>query len=158
VFVLAGRNRRPLAYLRALSRLVRDRGEEVVHAHGNSATLAVELLAAKRGGAKVRLPHSHNTTCSMKLADRLLRGVFDRLSTGAVACSSAAGDWLFPKRPYEVLNNAIDAEHFRFSEAARAEMRSRLGVLPEEVLFLQVGAVQCAEESGVSDRGVSVAA
>ena len=65
VFVLAGRNRRPLAYLRRLSKLVREREIEVLHAHGNSATLAAELIEAKRGGARVRMPHSHNTTCTM---------------------------------------------------------------------------------------------
>lgn len=139
VFVLPGRNKRPLAYMRALTKIVSARGEEIMHAHGNSATLAAELLAAKRGGASIRLPHSHNTTCKMKLADRLLRGAFYRLSTGAVACSAAAGDWLFPDRPREVLNNAVDAERFRYNEAARVRTRESLGIAPEEFVFLHVG-------------------
>ena len=90
VFVLAGRNRRPLAYVRRLSKLVREREIEILHAHGNSATLAVELIAAKRGGARVRMPHSHNTTCTMKTTDKLLRGIFYRTSTDNLACSAAA--------------------------------------------------------------------
>ncbi|MEA4870305.1 MAG: glycosyltransferase [Christensenella sp.] len=140
VFILGGRNRRPLRYWNKLSRIIRERGEEIVHAHGNSATLYLEMMAAKRGGAKHRLPHSHNTTCKMKTADRLLRGVFYRSYTHAVACSAAAGEWLYPGRPYDVLNNAIDADAFRFHAATRREMRERLGLQPEETVFLHVGA------------------
>ena len=140
VFVLSGRNRHPFGYIRALSRIVRARGIEIVHAHGNSATLAAELIAAKRGGANVRMPHSHNTTCNMKLADRLLRGVFYRTATHNVACSVAAGDWLYPKRAFTVLNNAIDAERFRFSDLQRAETRERLGIAPEAFIFMHIGA------------------
>lgn len=140
VFVLPGRNRHPLAYIRALTKIIRARKIEIVHAHGNSATLAAELLAAKRGGATIRMPHSHNTTCNMKTVDKLLRGAFYRLSTHNIACSAAAGAWLYPKHPYTVLNNAIDTPRFRFSEELRVQTREQLGFLPEEQVFLHIGA------------------
>ncbi len=140
VFVLPGRNRHPLRYIRQLTALVREREIEIVHAHGNSATLAAELLAAKRGGARVRMPHSHNTTCNMKVIDKLLRGIFYRTSTQNIACSVAAGEWLFPNRPYTVLNNAIDTLRFRFSAAKREEMREQLGLSRDEIVFLHIGA------------------
>ena len=140
VFVLSGRNRNPFGYIRALSRFVRARGEEIVHAHGNSATLYVEMRAAKSGGAAISLPHSHNTTCKMKTADRLLRGLFYGSYTQAMACSQAAGEWLYPNRPFTVLNNAIDTERFRFDPDARRKMRSQLGVAPDGNVFLHVGA------------------
>ncbi len=140
VFVLPGRNRHPFSYIRKLSRIIRERRIEIVHAHGNSATLAAEMIAAKRGGARVRMPHSHNTTCSMKVADKLLRGVFYRTSTDNIACSFAAGDWLYPKRKYTVLNNAIDAEKFRYSQTIREETREQLSIAPEEFVLLHIGA------------------
>ncbi len=140
VFVLGGRNRNPVAYVRSLSRLVRRREEEIVHAHGNSATLYVEMFAGRRGGAKATIPHSHNTTCRMKLADRLLRNRFYRSYTQAVACSAAAGEWLYPERPYRVLNNAVDTRRFRFDPDVRNELRKRLGIATEDFAFLHVGA------------------
>ena len=140
VFVLAGRNRHPFSYIGKLTRIVREREIEIVHAHGNSATLAAEMIAAKRGGARVRMPHSHNTTCNMKLADKLLRGSFYRLSTDNIACSAAAGEWLFPSRGYTVLNNAIDAEKFRFSLQLREEKREQLGLTPDAFVYLHIGA------------------
>ncbi|MEZ4508378.1 MAG: glycosyltransferase [Eubacteriales bacterium] len=140
VFVLGGRNRNPIGYIRALGRIVRAREEEIVHAHGNSATLYVEMRAAKSGGAPISLPHSHNTTCKMKAADRLLRGLFDRSYTQAIACSRAAGEWLYHGRPFTVLNNAIDAERFRYNSDMRFEIRRQLGVATNEYVFLHVGA------------------
>ena len=140
VHVLLGRNRHPFSYIEKLSCIIRERGIEIVHAHGNSATLATEMIAAKRGGARVRMPHSHNTTCNMKTVDKLLRGIFYCLSTDNIACSAAAGEWLFPKRGYTVLNNAIDAEKFRFSQAKREETREQQGLAPDEFVFLHIGA------------------
>lgn len=140
VFVLSNRNRRPFSYMRALQKIIRDRQIEIVHAHGNSATLAAEMIAAKRGGARVRMPHSHNTTCNMKIADKLLRGVFYKTSTHQIACSAAAGEWLYPGHPYTVLNNAIDAQRFAFSKQLRDEAREALGTGPAERVFLHIGA------------------
>lgn len=140
VFVLSGRNRHPLRYMRQLTKLVREREIEIVHAHGNSATLTAELLAAKRGGVRVRMPHSHNTTCNMKAIDRLLRGVFYKTATDNIACSFAAGEWLYPKYPYTVLNNAIDSERFRFSAEQRHETREQLGFSQDAFVYLHVGA------------------
>ena len=48
VFVLGGRNRHPLSYIRKLAALVREREIEILHAHGNSATLAADNPAACR--------------------------------------------------------------------------------------------------------------
>jgi glycosyltransferase involved in cell wall biosynthesis len=140
IFVLSGRNRHPLRYIRALTKLVREREIEIVHAHGNSATLTAELIAGKRGGARVRMPHSHNTTCNMKAIDKLLRGIFYRTATDNIACSVAAGEWLYPNHPYMVLNNAINTEHFRFLAAQRQETREQFGLVKDAFVYLHVGA------------------
>ena len=126
--VITCRNRRPLRYLLALSRLIRAEGYQVVHAHGNSCTLATEMLAARLGGAKVRCAHSHNTKCGSPRVHRLLRGPFDRLVTHGFACGEAAGRWLFGKRPFTVLNNGTDAAAYRFDPAAREACRAELGI------------------------------
>ncbi len=140
VFVLGGRNRNPLVYMKILAGIVRSREIDVLHAHGNSATLFTEMHAGLRGGANVRLAHSHNTTCKMKLADSLLRNAFYRSYTGAIACSKAAGDWLFPNRPFTVLNNAVETERYRYSDALRAETRAALGILKDSLVLLHAGA------------------
>lgn len=139
VFVLGGRNSEPSGYVHKLAILVSERGEQVVHAHGNSATLAFEMIAARMGGAKVRIPHSHNTTCKMKLADSLLRGLFYRSYTDAMACGDAAGKWLYGGRPFTVLNNAVPAEKYHFEESKRAFSRGEYGLEPEAFVICHVG-------------------
>lgn len=128
LYVIPGRNRRPLRYVWKLARLIRKNGYQVVHAHGNSCTLAVELLAAWLGGAKVRCPHSHNTTCTAPRANRLLRPLFERLYTHGFACGEAAGRWLFRDRPFEVLKNGIDAAQYAFDADTRRVYREKLGL------------------------------
>ena len=128
LYVIPGRNRRPLRYVWKLARLIRKNGYQVVHAHGNSCTLAVELLAAWLGGAKVRCPHSHNTTCTAPRANRLLRPLFERLYTHGFACGEAAGRWLYGDKPFTVLNNGANAAKYGFNAAWRAEYRDKLGI------------------------------
>ena len=126
--VIENRNRRPLRYLVRLARLIRREGYDVVHAHGNSCTLAVEMLAARLGGAKVRCAHSHNTRCSSTRVNNLLRPAFMGNYTHAFACGDAAGRWLFGDRPFTVLNNGVDTARFAFRGDCRAEYRCALGV------------------------------
>ena len=49
LFVAPSRLLRPVRYVRFLARLIRENGYAIVHAHGNSCTLAIDLLAAKLG-------------------------------------------------------------------------------------------------------------
>lgn len=126
VFVLPNRNRNPVSYARALKNLIQQNGYDLIHAHGNSATLYVEMLAARLAGVGVRIAHSHNTACKKKLADKLLRPFFYTSYTHAMACGSEAGEWLFPGRPFTVIQNAVDPAVFAFDPQLRAQVRTDL--------------------------------
>ncbi len=139
VFVLPYRNRNPLGYVHALSKIVRGRGEQVVHAHGNSATLYTEMLASRQGGARVRIAHSHNTSCRMQLADRLLRPAFRGSYTHAMACGEDAGEWLFGDAPFTVLPNAVRAERFRFDAGKRDAARERFEIGKDAFVVCHIG-------------------
>lgn len=124
----SNRNKKPFAYVRELKKLIRDGGYDIVHAHGNSATLFMEMLSAKLAGVRVRIAHSHNTTCKHKALDTLLRLPFYATYTHALACSEAAGRWLFGRRAFTVIKNGIDVERYAFNEHVREEMRAKLGL------------------------------
>lgn len=123
VFIAPHRLKHPLKYIRYVSKLVREREYSIVHCHGNSCTLVIDLLATKLGGAKVRIAHSHNSRCLYAALHRLLRLPFDRLYTHAMACGDEAGRWLFGKKPFTVVRNAIDARAFAYDESIRAALR-----------------------------------
>lgn len=134
----ASRKTQKLRYWMELRRLIRKNRYDAVHCHGNSATLAMELLAAKLAGCRVRIAHSHNTTCNYKNLDRRLRPLFYRLYTHAVACGTDAGNWLFPGRPFRVFFNGVDLCAFRFDPAVREKMRASL-LLGDALVLGHVG-------------------
>ena len=107
---------------------------DIVHVHANSATATVELKAAEAAGVKKRIIHIHNTTCSHMRLHKALKPVFDRTYTDAIACSKAAGEWIFPENNFLILNNAIDLCRYGFSEKNRQIVRSELGIGDELVI------------------------
>ncbi len=128
IIELPDRRKTPLKYFLALVKCIRKNGIDVMHANGNSATLAIEMLAGKLGGCKKRIAHSHNTQCEQVKADKLLRPLFYFLYTDAVACGDSAGKWLFRKRPYTIINNGRKLQAYSYAPDKRAEMREELHI------------------------------
>jgi glycosyltransferase involved in cell wall biosynthesis len=125
IYKITHRNRNPIAYIEKLSRLIRQNNYDIIHAHGNSCTLALEMYAAKKAGAKVRISHSHNSTCKYKLVHKLLRKPFDSLYTQAYACGQKAGEWLYAGKKFEIIKNGIEIDTFRFNKGIREEYREK---------------------------------
>lgn len=119
-------------YAYRLSEIAKD--YNAIHVHGNSATLAIDLLAAKMGGIRHRIAHSHNTSCKMVVADKLLRPLFYKLCNGRLACGKDAGKWLYGYRTFQIVQNGINTYRFRFDETKRAAIRKTLGWEDKKVI------------------------
>ncbi len=111
---------------------------DIIQVHGSSSIMAIELLAAKLCGCKVRIAHSHNTTCDHKLFHYALLPLFRLLYTDAFACGQMAGKWLFGKKDYTVIPNGRSIQKFRYSAQARAAMRAWYG-LEDQIVIGHVG-------------------
>lgn len=99
---------------------------KIIHCQ-NEAMGFPALYAAKKCGIPVRIAHSHNTVTRkdfkwpIKIVYKyLLRTV----ATDYVACSHAAGKYLFGK-DVKVINNAIDSQKFIFNEKVRKDTRKQ---------------------------------
>lgn len=121
-----------LDYILKLAKCAKD--YDVVHVHGNSSSMVFEMLAAKLAGVKKRIAHSHNTTCSSPMLDKMLRPLFYALCNCRLACGEAAGKWLFGNRDFLVINNGIDTESYRFRNEIRVKEREKLGLSDEFVI------------------------
>lgn len=121
------RSKKPLRYMKWLTRLMREHKYDVVHVHGNSGTTYIEMRAAKKAGIPARVVHSHNTSTKFPLAHKVLKPLLNRTLTRAVACSEKAGEWLF-SGDFIVLRNAIKIERFVYSSKTRDEYRKRMGL------------------------------
>lgn len=117
-----------ITYFYKLLELLKNNEYDVIHNHGNSATMAVEMLAAKIAGVPVRIVHSHNTTCQHKYFDKLLRPVLYGCSTHRLACGDDAGRWLYGKRTFSVVNNGIDLSKFDYDSDERKRIRNECGI------------------------------
>lgn len=139
VFRLEYRDSSPAKYLLNLSKLIRKGKYDIVHAHGNSATLAFETLAAFLGGCKVRIIHSRNSSCEHVKVDKMLRPLMYATYTDGFACGQKAGEWLFGKRPFTIMNNGKDINRFLFNKDKREEFRKKLNAKDGEILLGHVG-------------------
>ena len=115
----------------------------IVHSHMNALSVFV-LGQAKKAGVPVRIAHSHSTwgkgEAKKNAAKAVLRPLANKYPTERLACSRAAGEWLFGKgAPFEIMYNAIDLDRFWFSEPARARARAGLGLVGDAFVIGHVG-------------------
>ncbi|WEG13387.1 glycosyltransferase family 1 protein [Pullulanibacillus sp. KACC 23026] len=128
------RSKNVFVYFVELIRLMYKGKYDLVHIHGSSSLMSIELLAAKLSGIEVRIAHSHNTTCEHKLINKLLYPFFLFLTTYRVACGIDAGRWLFKKHDFTVIRNGIDFRDFKFDKEKRKKVRAELGIENKRVI------------------------
>lgn len=133
------RRKSVLKYVMSLQKIIREGDYEVVHIHGNSRTVTLDLFGAWLGGAKVRIAHSHNTSCNHPIVHRILKVPFELLCNGRLACSESAGYWLFEQKSFTVLRNAIDVGKYRFSKQQRDAVRQKLNLTDDDYVIGHVG-------------------
>ena len=122
---IENRKQNPVLYVFKLAKIVYKEKYNIVHAHGNSATLVFDMLGAFLGKCKVRIAHCHSTQCGNRVADGMLRPFFNILYTCGVACGKSAGEWLFPKRNYQVLPNGRDLLLYKYNAEFRYKIREK---------------------------------
>ncbi len=115
-------------YAHHLFSLLRNKRYDVVHAHGSSSVMGMELRLAQLAGVGARIAHSHNTRSDNPKRDKLFRPLFRRSWTTALACGIDAGRWLFEGAPFEIVHNGIETGRFAFDPTLRRKMRERLGL------------------------------
>lgn len=117
---------------------------KIIHGHFFSIA-AVYFRVAKRYNC-VTVSHSHcieDNTGSFhdrvihRLKKPYLRAI-EKVSDYCFACSKDAGEWLYRKKPFTVLNNAVDAAKFAFDSQIREQMRLSLGLTDDEIMFCVV--------------------
>ncbi len=133
------RKKNPVRYFGKLIYLIKKKKYDIVHVHGSSSLMVIELLAAKLAGCKVRIAHSHNTNCEHTKTDKLLRPLFMYLYTHAFACGKDAGYWLFGKKDFTILPNGRNLDLFAFSDDDRKSVRQEWNVDEDTLVIGHVG-------------------
>lgn len=139
IIELPYRKQNPREYYRKLFYLLKQEKPNVVHIHGNSATMALDLLVAKLAGVPIRLPHCHNTKCDNERINILLRPLLYCTMTEGLACGEDAGKWLYKNRKFKIIKNGRKIENFLFDEKLRNAYRSKLNIENTTVAVGHVG-------------------
>lgn len=132
------RQQRPIKYIKLLRKILEQEKYDIIHVHGSSSIISLELYAAKKAGCKNRIVHSHNTTTDHKIIHKILYPYFKRNYTCALACGKEAGKWLFKKEKFEVIQNGQEISKFEFNKSKREEIRKKYNI-EDKIVIGHVG-------------------
>jgi glycosyltransferase involved in cell wall biosynthesis len=118
VFLLPRMTRHPIGNLSTLKKIIAKGQYDIVIRHTANALVAPQLLVARLQGA-ITICHSHNETDPKKFAHFLGRLLLLPSTNVRLACSENAGKWMYGRKSFEVINNAIDLEKFSYSTDKR---------------------------------------
>lgn len=144
---MPGLAKRFLHGIRTWRRMLFSGDVDVVHVNAmNGMTLAYAAVA-KSCGVPIRVVHAHNSDFGpgARLVKRIFHGLgkvlWGKAATKRLACSDAAGTYLFGHRGFEFVPNGIDVMRFAFDADARSKVRRDLGIAPDTLVVGGIGRI-----------------
>ena len=131
-----------------IKRVLKENAYDIVHSHMDAAGYFF-LKEAKKAGVPLCISHSHSTGLSIERIKGIKKGYYSFLLNYArkripsvtdirIACSMEAGKWLFGKKDFTVLYNAIDIGKFRYRLKVWERLRRELHI-SNDIVFGHVG-------------------
>ena len=139
IWELSSRKQESKRYYWGLWQVLKKEKFDIVHVHGNSATMTAELFLAWLSKTHIRVAHSHNTTCSNLKIHNMLYPVFSLLYTAGFACSEAAGKWLFRDKMFTIIPNGFNTEKFIFNRKDRCVIREEQHIKGTDFVIGHIG-------------------
>ena len=103
-----------------------------IHYNVNKFTPVYRYIeAAKKIGIPIRVIHSHNSgnmnksSIKAKVYNVYVKSRLRWTSTDLIACSKLAGRWNFGRMNFEVINNSIDVEKYKYNKIMRNIIREK---------------------------------
>ena len=119
------------AYLKKINDFFSTNYFDVVHCHAANYG-AFFMYYAKKYNVSLRIIHSHANRSADKVSHAIrnsfLIPIAVKNSNKYIACSNDAGKFMFKKKKYSILNNAINLEKFKFNFEDRNEIRNQLNL------------------------------
>ena len=138
VYLAPRKMRHPIKNYFAIRRIVKNGKYNVVVRHSDNAFPVVDLMAARSGGAKRRIYQSHSSNTQLVGLHRFFRHFMGIVPTDRFACSENAGRWMYGKRDFKVVKNAIDIGAYTYNADVREACRQEWG-FTDKVVYSHVG-------------------
>lgn len=132
----------PFKNLIGTYKLIKKFNPDIVHCHMSLLNF-FPLMVAFFCGVNVRISHSHISDNNTGLNNNLI-WIFKRLNiifaTNLFACGHDAGRFLYGRKKFRVIRNAIDTSRFlpNFSESER-DLRKGLGIPADSIIVGNIG-------------------
>ena len=116
--------------------MLKEHPYETAHIHSDVAyKLLLYGIAAKIGGVKTIIVHSHSTGIEgrhkglKKILQRISKSILSHTAFVKFACSKPAAQWMY-KSPQkaDIIRNGIVTEKFLYSAETRESVRKKLGI------------------------------
>lgn len=138
VFLAPRKSKHPIGNYKDIKRIVKFGQYHTVVRHSDNAFAIVDLMAAKSGGAKRRIFQSHSTSTAIPSLHKFFRHFMGIIPTDRFACSQNAGEWMYAKRKFTIVKNAIDVDACKYNADVRLQYRKEFG-LEDNKVYMHVG-------------------
>lgn len=122
----------PIGSLTMLYKIIKKNKYKIVIRHTANALVSPQLLVAKLAGAKT-ICHSHNETDPQVTIHKIGKVLMKVAADRRLACSQKAGEWMYGKRDFQVIHNAINVNKFVYSEEKAERIRQEFGLRGKHV-------------------------
>lgn len=149
IFHITYKSKNPVKCFREIRSIVKENKYHWVMRSADNAAGAIDLLAAKLGGAKTLVFNSTNSKTyseskQEKLAHFLFMPLVKTLPTLKIGCSEAANDFLFGKNSVKnhksfIFHNALEIRDYKYNQKWRNEIRAELGIPNDALVIGNVG-------------------
>lgn len=137
--------RHPIKAMKTLKEIYVKEKFDIVHLNLSTASSALYALPCKKHSKMTKIiSHSHAAGNKNEFQHILFKHILNKISDKYLACSYAAGKWMFGKKIANsskmiITNNAIETEKFIFNEGIREKIRKELNIAKDEFVIGHVG-------------------
>ena len=119
------------SYRRKLKHFFQEHPEyKIVHVHQDCLS-SVALQCAMECGVPVRIAHSHNSNQDRNWKYIVKRYYMKKIpiyATDLLACSNAAGKWMFRENTFQIVHNAINIAKYKYSPEISRKVRKQFNI------------------------------
>ena len=139
VYKVTNVKKNPIKYYKQLKRVIMEHKYSTIHINMLSMANVIPIIVAKKLKEENIIVHSHNSATPPGILRKVMNKINKKIvidnATKLFACSRKAGEWMFGKnKNFEVINNAIDIEKYKYNSQMREKIRENLEIKDKFVI------------------------
>ena len=145
VYSITARKENPLRSYKELETLIQCEKYDFVHFHCMTYCWPEPIIIGSKSEKTQTIVHSHLTgfNSSTSKKEKILHSIgkwrIRNKSFLRIACGEQAGKWLFPNKKYQIIENGIDLQKYKFNSNNRKKIRRYYGINDTDILIGHVG-------------------